>query len=172
MDLEEIILEKPKKAPFKKGIWNTTINVRDFVLKNIIPYYGTDEFLVGPSKRTNKLWEICKEFTKVERENNGVHSVDTETISGIANFKAGYIDQENEVIVGLQTDKLLKRAMKPFGGYKVVEKALEEHGFKPSDEINTLFSKYVKTHNDGVFDAYNSEIKLFRSLGFLTGLPD
>ena len=172
MDLEEIILEKPKKAPFKKGIWNTTINVRDFVLKNIIPYYGTDEFLVGPSKRTNKLWEICKAFTKVERENNGVHSVDTETISGIANFKAGYIDQENEVIVGLQTDKLLKRAMKPFGGYKVVEKALEEHGFKPSDEINTLFSKYVKTHNDGVFDAYNSEIKLFRSLGFLTGLPD
>lgn len=172
MDLEEIILEKPKKTTFKKGLWNTTINVRDFVVKNIIPYYGTDDFLVGPSKRTKKLWEICKIHTQIERQNNGVHSVDTETISGIANFKAGYIDQENEVIVGLQTDSLLKRAMKPFGGYKVVQKALEEHGLQPSDEINTLFTKYVKTHNDGVFDAYNSEIKEFRSLGFLTGLPD
>ncbi|WP_445748604.1 formate C-acetyltransferase [Polaribacter sp.] len=172
MDLEEIILEKPKKATFKNGIWNTTINVRDFIIQNINPYYGNDEFLEGPSKRTNKLWNICKKFTKEERDRNGVHSVDTETISGIANFKAGYIDAENEVIVGLQTDVLLKRAMKPFGGYKVVEKALEEHGFKPSDEINTLFSKYVKTHNDGVFDVYNSEIKKLRSLGFLTGLPD
>lgn len=172
MDLEEIILEKPKKATFKNGIWNTTINVRDFIIQNINPYYGNDEFLEGPSKRTNKLWNICKKFTKEERDRNGVHSVDTETISGIANFKAGYIDPENEVIVGLQTDVLLKRAMKPFGGYKVVEKALEEHGFKPSDEINTLFSKYVKTHNDGVFDVYNSEIKKLRSLGFLTGLPD
>ena len=172
MDLEEIILEKPKKAMFKKGIWNTTINVRDFIIQNINPYYGNDEFLEGPSKRTNKLWNICKKFTKEERDRNGVHSVDTETISGIANFKAGYIDPENEVIVGLQTDVLLKRAMKPFGGYKVVEKALEEHGFKPSDEINTLFSKYVKTHNDGVFDVYNSKIKKLRSLGFLTGLPD
>lgn len=174
MDFEEIVLEntKDKKGNFKKGIWNTTINVRDFVVNNIFPYHGSDEFLVGPSKRTNKLWEICKEYTKTERQNNGVHSVDTETISGIASFKAGYIDEENEVIVGLQTDALLKRAMKPFGGYKVVQKALEEHGLQPSEAIDTLFTKYVKTHNDGVFDAYNSEIKVFRNLGFLTGLPD
>lgn len=174
MDFEEIVLEntKDKKGNFKKGIWNTTINVRDFVVNNIFPYHGSDEFLVGPSKRTNKLWEICKEYTKIERQNNGVHSVDTETISGIASFKAGYIDEENEVIVGLQTDALLKRAMKPFGGYKVVQKALEEHGLQPSEAIDTLFTKYVKTHNDGVFDAYNSEIKVFRNLGFLTGLPD
>ncbi|PQJ75285.1 formate C-acetyltransferase [Polaribacter gangjinensis] len=172
MVLEELVAIQTDKKNFKKGIWNTKINVRDFIVQNINPYFGNDEFLEGPSKRTNILWTICKKFTKEERERNGVHSVDTETISGIANFKAGYIDPENEVIVGLQTDVLLKRAMKPFGGYKVVQKALEEQGLQPSEEINTLFSKYVKTHNDGVFDVYNSEIKKLRSLGFLTGLPD
>ncbi|UAM97461.1 formate C-acetyltransferase [Polaribacter litorisediminis] len=172
MEVQEIILEKPQKAAFKKGVWNTSINVRDFVVKNIISYYGDDQFLTGISKKTQKLWEACKKETEIERKNGGVHSVDTETISGVSSFKAGYIDKENEVIVGLQTDALLKRAMKPFGGYKVVQKALEEQGVKPSEDINTLFTKYVKTHNDGVFAAYNAEIKKFRSLGFLTGLPD
>ncbi len=172
MELEEITLEKPQKKNFNEGVWNTSINVRDFVFKNITPYYGDDTFLVGPTQKTQKLWEVCKEGMQQERQNNGVHSVDTETISGVANFGAGYIDKENEVIVGLQTDGLLKRAMKPFGGYKVVQKALEEHGLKPSEDINELFTKYVKTHNDGVFDAYNAEIRKFRSLGFLTGLPD
>lgn len=170
MQLEEITLEKQKE--FQQGLWNTSINVRNFVFKNITPYYGDDSFLVGPSQKTQKLWEACKEGMQQERENDGVHSIDTETISGVANFGAGYIDKENEVIVGLQTDGLLKRAMKPFGGYKVVQKALQEHGLKPSEEINELFTKYVKTHNDGVFDAYNAEIRKFRSLGFLTGLPD
>jgi len=172
MELEEIILEKSQGNNFQKGIWNTKINVRDFVFKNITPYYGDDTFLVGPTQKTQKLWEVCKEGMEQERKHNGVHSIDTETISGVASFGAGYIDKENEVIVGLQTDGLLKRAMKPFGGYKVVQKALEEHGLKPSEEINELFTKYVKTHNDGVFDAYNAEIRKFRSLGFLTGLPD
>ncbi|WP_439127834.1 formate C-acetyltransferase [Polaribacter sp.] len=172
METQELVLEKPKVKGFKKGIWNTTINVRDFILKNIVSYYGDDTFLVGPSNKTQKLWDVCKEATKIERNRGGVHSVDTDTISGIANFKAGYIDKENEVIVGLQTDALLKRAMKPFGGYKVVQKALKEQGLEPSEDINTLFTKYVKTHNDGVFSAYNAEIKKFRSLGFLTGLPD
>ncbi|WP_111708575.1 formate C-acetyltransferase [Lutibacter citreus] len=157
---------------FKKGIWNDVINLRDFVTNNITPYYGTHDFLVGPSEKTKKLWEICKEATQEERNNNGVRSVDTETISGVSSFKAGYIDQENEVIVGLQTDELLKRAMKPFGGFKVVQKALSEHGLEPNKDITALFTKYVKTHNDGVFDAYTAEIKKFRSLGFLTGLPD
>ncbi|MCL7761926.1 formate C-acetyltransferase [Polaribacter sp. Z014] len=172
MQIEELIIERPTTAEFKKGVWNTSINVRDFVIKNIVSYYGDDKFLVGISNKTQKLWEVCKKETEVERKNGGVHSVDTETISGVMNFAAGYIDKENEVIVGLQTDTLLKRAMKPFGGYKVVQKALEEQGLKPSEDINTLFSKYVKTHNDGVFSAYNAEIKKFRSLGFLTGLPD
>ncbi|HMQ43621.1 MAG TPA: pyruvate formate lyase family protein, partial [Mariniflexile sp.] len=157
---------------FKSGIWTEKVNVRNFVSLNITPYYGTGEFLVGPSEKTQKLWDICKAATKAERKNNGVLSIDTETVSTISAFDAGYIDKENEVIVGLQTDALLKRTMKPFGGFKVVQKALSDHGLKPNDALTELFSKYVKTHNDGVFDAYTSEIKKFRSLGFLTGLPD
>lgn len=161
-----------KTLNFKTGVWNEAINLRDFVANNIIPYHGTHDFLVGPSEKTLKLWDICKEATKKERKNNGVLSVDTEIISTVNAFDAGYIDKENEVIVGLQTDELLKRTMKPFGGFKVVQKALSEHGVKPNDALTDLFTKYVKTHNDGVFDAYTSEIKKFRSLGFLTGLPD
>ena len=157
----ESILEKQKVEGFNKGVWNTSINVRDFVIKNLISYYGDDQFLVGPSKKTQRLWDVCKGETEVERINNGVHSVDTETISAVASFKSGYIDKENEVIVGLQTDQLLKRAMKPFGGYKVVQKALQEQGFAPSEEINRLFTNSVKTHYDGVFDAYTEEIKKF-----------
>ncbi|WP_066217855.1 formate C-acetyltransferase [Formosa haliotis] len=172
MKVAELEKESLSTEGFQNGDWNTSVNVRDFVYRNITPYHGTHDFLIGPSERTQKLWEVCKSATQIERNNNGVHSVDTDTVSGIANFEAGYIDKENEVIVGLQTDGLLKRAMKPFGGYKVVQKALEEHGLKPANAVNDLFSKYVKTHNDGVFDAYNAEIRKFRSLGFLTGLPD
>jgi formate C-acetyltransferase len=154
------------------GAWTKSINVRDFVLNNVTSYYGDHSFLTGISPRTKKLWDICKEAMVDERKNNGVRAIDTETISTINAFEAGYIDKENEVIVGLQTDELLKRTMKPFGGFKVVQKALSEHGLKPNDTLTELFSKYVKTHNDGVFDAYNAEIKKYRSLGFLTGLPD
>jgi formate C-acetyltransferase len=157
---------------FKHGIWTAKVDVRNFVFNNITPYHGTSEFLVGPSEKTIKLWDVCKEATQEERQNNGVRSVDTETISTVSAFEAGYIDKENEVIVGLQTDELLKRTMKPFGGFKVVQKALSEQGVKPNEAITELFSKYVKSHNDGVFDAYTTEIKKFRSLGFLTGLPD
>ncbi|GAA3614307.1 formate C-acetyltransferase [Flavivirga amylovorans] len=157
---------------FNYGIWTEKVNVRDFVINNITPYHGTSEFLVGPSEKTQKLWDVCKDATKEERQNNGVRSVDTETVSTVSAFDAGYIDRDNEVIVGLQTDELLKRTMKPFGGFKVVQKALEEQGVKPNENLTELFSKYVKTHNDGVFDAYNAEIKKYRSLGFLTGLPD
>ncbi|WNH13218.1 formate C-acetyltransferase [Thalassobellus suaedae] len=157
---------------FKSGLWTKQVDVRDFVINNITPYSGDDQFLVGPSVKTEKLWDICKSATQKEQKNNGVLSVDTETISTINAFSAGYIDRENEVIVGLQTDELLKRTMKPFGGFKVVQKALSEHGVKPNDALTDLFTKFVKTHNDGVFDAYTTEIKKFRSLGFLTGLPD
>nr|WP_317164449.1 formate C-acetyltransferase [Oceanihabitans sp. IOP_32] len=157
---------------FRNGIWTETVNVRDFVINNITPYHGTHEFLVGPSNKTQKLWDICKSATQEERQNNGVRCVDTKTISTVSAFSAGYIDKANEVIVGLQTDELLKRTMKPFGGFKVVQKALSEQGVAPDETITELFSKYVKTHNDGVFDAYNTEILKFRSLGFLTGLPD
>ena len=160
------------KEQIKEGVWTKEVNVRDFVLNNIRPYYGTADFLVGPSTKTKKLWEICKQAMQIERENNGVLAVDTETISSISAFDAGYIDKENEVIVGLQTDELLKRTMKPFGGFKVVQKALQEQGLAPNTKLTELFSKHVKTHNDGVFSAYTPEIKKYRSLGILTGLPD
>ncbi len=157
---------------FVKGNWNTAIDVRDFVRKNINPYTGTHDFLKGPTDRTKKLWNICLDALNEERANNGMRGVDTNTVSTVNAFPAGYIDKDNEAIVGLQSDALLKRAMKPYGGFKVVQKALSEHGLKPSDTITEAFGKYTKTHNDGVFDAYTEEIRKFRSLGFLTGLPD
>ncbi|AHW58587.1 formate C-acetyltransferase [Draconibacterium orientale] len=157
---------------FKTGRWCKVIEVKDFVTLNITPYTGDHKFLEGPTARTSKLWDICKEALKEERQNNGLRDVDVNVVSGLTAFEAGYIDKESEVIVGLQTDKLLKRAMKPYGGYNVVKKALSEHGLKPNPIIHESFSKYTKTHNDGVFDAYTDEIRKFRSLGFLTGLPD
>ncbi len=156
---------------FTSGTWNEKIDVKNFVSKNITPYHGTHHFLCGPTQATSDLWNICKTELKKERQNNHLHSVDTETISTCNAFKAGYIDKEKECIVGLQTDALLKRAMKPFGGYRVVKKALAERGYQPSNEVENVF-KYTKTHNDGVFDVYTEEIRKFRSLGFLTGLPD
>lgn len=157
---------------FKKGLWCETIEVKDFVSLNITPYTGDHHFLSGPTARTEKLWDLCKAALKEERQKNGLLSADTNVVSSMTAFPAGYISKENEVIVGLQTDELLKRAMKPFGGYAVVKKALSEHGLKPNDVIDESFSKYTKTHNDGVFDAYTEEIRKYRSLGFLTGLPD
>ena len=156
----------------KKQSWEETINVREFVVKNVTPHYGDASFLTGPTNRTSYLWELCKKALTEERQNNGVRAVDTNTISTISAFEPGYIDRDNEVIVGLQTDELLKRTMKPFGGFKVVQKALAELGLEPNEKLTELFSKYTKTHNDGVFDAYNDEIRLYRSLGILTGLPD
>jgi len=157
---------------FIGGTWTEKVNVRDFVFNNITPYYGDSDFLEGPTDRTQTLWGICKRAMKQESACDGVRGIDTDTISTIEAFNAGYIDKDLEVIVGLQTDELLKRAMKPFGGFKVVQKALAEHGLEVNPKLTELFSKYVKTHNDGVFDAYNDEIKKYRSLGILTGLPD
>lgn len=157
---------------FKIDEWNDAINVRNFVLKNITPYAGDASFLQGPTERTNKLWDICKAAMKEERDNNGVRAIDTSIVSKVSAFEPGFISKEDETIVGLQTDVLLKRAMKPYGGYKVVQKAVSEHGLEVDADVHDAFSKYVKTHNDGVFDAYTDEIRTFRSLGFLTGLPD
>lgn len=157
---------------FKEGKWNTSINVRDFVFNNVIPYDGDASFLSGATERTKKLWEICLNAIKEERANGGVRSIDTETVSSITSFDAGYINKDLELIVGLQTDELLRRAMKPYGGIKVVEKACSEYGLEVSDRVKDIFNNYAKTHNDGVFDAYTDEIRLFRSEGFLTGLPD
>ena len=157
---------------FNDGRWSRRIDVADFVYNNITPYEGDASFLKGATERTKKLWDKCLEAIEEERQNGGVRSIDAKTISTITSHAAGYIDKENELIVGLQTDELLKRAIKPFGGWKVVDKACSENGVELDPEVKKIFTHYRKTHNDGVFDAYTEEIRKYRSLGFLTGLPD
>ena len=157
---------------FTDGVWSREINVAYFVSKNIVPYTGDASFLKGPTERTRRVWNICLQALEEERRNNGVRSIDAEVISTITSHKAGYIDRDNELIVGLQTDELLRRAIKPFGGIKVVEKACLENGVELPAKVKDIFAHYRKTHNDGVFDVYTEEIRRFRSLGFLTGLPD
>jgi formate C-acetyltransferase len=156
---------------FNPGKWQNSIDVRDFVLKNVRPYNGNASFLRQPTQRTKNLWQICLDYLARERANNGVLAIDNKTISGITSHGPGYIDKDAEIIIGLQTDMLLKRAMKPFGGISVVEKACQEQGVEVAKEVKELF-RYVKSHNDGVFDVYTPEILLYRSLGILTGLPD
>ncbi len=162
---------KPNQK-FKDGLWNKEINVTSFVKANITPYEGDASFLTGPTERTKRIWSICVEAIAEESANNGVRSIDNTTISTITSHKAGYIDRENELIVGLQTDELLRRAIKPYGGINVVEKACKEMGLEVDEKVKEIFKNYRKTHNDGVFDVYTDEIRSFRSLGFITGLPD
>lgn len=157
---------------FKPGRWNHHVDVTDFVKTNITPYVGNASFLTGPTERTKAVWNKCLEALAEERANNGVRSLDPSTVSTITSFAPGYIDKNNEVIVGLQTDEVLRRAIKPFGGIKVVEKACRENGTEVDPKVKDIFTHYRKTHNDGVFDAYTEEIRSFRSLGFLTGLPN
>lgn len=157
---------------FKKGRWNEHVDVRNFVTLNVSPYDGDDRFLCQPTQRTLDLWQICKDAIQEERANNGVRSIDNKLVSTITSHGPGYIDREKELIVGLQTDALLRRAMKPYGGIAVVEKACSENGVEVDPVVKETFSKYAKTHNDGVFDVYTSEIRTYRSLGVLTGLPD
>ena len=159
-------------STFISGNWQEQIDVRDFVTKNITPYDGDDAFLQSASQRTKNMWKVCMDAIKEERANNGVRAIDNELISSITSHAAGYIDRENEIVVGLQTDMLLKRAMKPYGGISVVERACTENGVEVSPIVKEIFTKYAKTHNDGVFDVYTDEIRTFRSLGILTGLPD
>ena len=160
------------KTKFNDGRWSHRIDVADFVYSNITPYDGDASFLQGPTERTRNLWKKCIEALDEERQNGGVRAIDASTVSTITSHAAGYIDKENELIVGLQTDELLKRAIKPFGGWKVVEKACAENGIQVDPKIKKIFTHYRKTHNDGVFDVYTDEIRKYRSLGFLTGLPD
>ncbi len=159
-------------ANFNSGNWQEKINVRDFVLKNVTPYDGDASFLSNATERTKNMWNLCLDAIKEERANNGVRAIDNKIVSTITSHAAGYIDRENELIIGLQTDMLLKRAMKPYGGFSVVKRACEEQGIEVDPLVEEIFTKYAKTHNDGVFDVYTSEIRNFRSLGVLTGLPD
>ncbi|GAE03662.1 formate acetyltransferase Pfl [Clostridium botulinum B str. Osaka05] len=156
---------------FNEGLWENNINVREFIQDNYTPYYGDHTFLKDPTKKTKDLWEQCE--TLIEEEiKKGILGVDLDNISAINAFNAGYIDKENETIVGLQTDKPLKRIINPFGGIRMVKQALEAYDYKLKPEIKDIFTKYRKTHNDGVFDAYTEEMRKARSAGLLTGLPD
>ncbi len=156
---------------FREGNWTNEINVRDFIQKNYNPYEGNEEFLQEATVKTKNLFEKASDLMKLELK-KGVLDVDTKNISGINNFDAGYLDRENEIIVGFQTDAPLKRMMNPFGGIRMVETSLKEYGYGMPKELDEIFSKFRKTHNEGVFDVYTPEIRAARNVGLVTGLPD
>jgi formate C-acetyltransferase len=156
---------------FNPGKWTKEINTRDFIVKNYTPYDGDSSFLAGPTENTKKLWDRVCELMKVERQRKGVYDVSTDVISTISAHDAGYINKDLETIVGLQTDEPLKRAIMPFGGYRMVKTSLQAYDKEEDMEVANVF-KYRKTHNDGVFDAYTDEMKLARHCHIITGLPD
>lgn len=156
---------------FRPGDWLNAINVRDFIVRNVTPYTGSETFLVGPSARTKAVWAKLQPYFAEERK-RGVLAVDAQTPSTLLAHKAGYIDRDNEIIVGLQTDQPFKRAIFPFGGLRMVEAGLKAAGFEPDASVHETFTKYRKSHNDGVFDAYTPEIMNCRRSGIITGLPD
>jgi formate C-acetyltransferase len=156
----------------EKLTWENSINPTDFVRKHIVPYDGDDSFLVGPTEKTQKLWSKVKDLLKQETEHGGVLDIDTETISTVTSHQPGFIDRELETIIGIQTDSPLKRAIKPFGGIRVVEAACMENGRQVSEKVKEIFTKYRKSHNDGVFSVYTETMRKLRKTGVLTGLPD
>ena len=156
---------------FKGENWKNKIDVSDFIINNYKLYEGDDSFLVGPTEKTNKVWSKCQKLIKEELE-KGILDVDTKTVSGINNYAPGYIDKDNEVIFGLQTDAPLKRIVNPFGGTRMVKDSLKSYGYEWDKDVEEKFTQYRKTHNDGVFDAYTSDIRKARHVGLLTGLPD
>ena len=156
---------------FKKGEWSKETNLRDFIQRNYTPYNGDSDFLEGPTKDTKAIWDRCMKLIKEERK-KGILDLDTKTPSTITSHEPGYIIKEKESIVGLQTDKPLKRAIKPYGGIRMVEKAAKAYGYEVDPETSKIFYNYRKTHNDGVFSAYGSQTRQLRSLGIVTGLPD
>ena len=166
-------MEQMQKAweGFRGGDWSSQINTRDFIQKNYTPYTGDDAFLAGPTERTSCLWARVSAMIQNEVRNKTL-SVDLTRFSGIDSFEAGYIDREQEVIVGLQTDAPLKRMMNPYGGFRMVENSLRAYGLEMDPGIKAHFLEFRKTHNDGVFDAYTPEMRKVRTVGLLTGLPD
>ncbi|MBC2581825.1 pyruvate formate lyase family protein, partial [Clostridium sp. DJ247] len=156
---------------FREGKWTEEIDVRDFIQKNYSLYEGDKSFLAAPTEKTKKVWDKAEALI-IEEIKKGIIDVETNEVSGINNFKPGYIDRENETIVGFQTDAPLKRIMNPFGGFRMVEQSLEAYGFKMDEDIAKNFKKYRKTHNEGVFDAYTEGTRKARTVGLLTGLPD
>ena len=156
---------------FKGNKWKESIDVSDFIINNYTEYKGDESFLVRSTDKTNKVWDRCKELIAEELK-KGVLDVDTVNMSGIDSFEAGYIDKDNEVVVGLQTDAPLKRMINPYGGIRMVYNELDAYGYKLDPDVDKKFNEYRKTHNQGVFDAYTKEIRAARSAHLLTGLPD
>ena len=160
---------------FKKSLWQDEVNVRDFIQNNYTPFDGDESFLAGPTEATKKLWGRLQELQAEERAKGGVLDMETEVVSGINAYGPAYIDEsmkDLETVVGLQTDKPLKRAFMPYGGIKMAEQACTTYGYQPSEKLHDIFTNYVKTHNDGVFDAYTAEMKHVRHNHIITGLPD
>ena len=157
---------------FKGEEWKKNVNVRDFIQKNYTLYEGDDSFLEGPTDATNKLWAQVMDLSKQEREAGGVLDMDTKIVSTITSHEAGYLNKDLEQIVGFQTDKPFKRSLQPFGGIKMAMNACEQNGYKVDDEVVEIFTKYRKTHNQGVFDAYTPEMRKARHAAIITGLPD
>ena len=158
---------------FQKGDWQSEINVRDFIQRNYTPYEGNDSFLATTTEKTQKLWDKVLDLYKKEQASPGsVLDIDTKTVSTVSSHEAGYIEKDLEDIVGLQTDAPLKRAIMPFGGIRIVEKSCEAYGRKVDEEVEEIFHKYRKTHNDGVFSVYTPDIRAARSSHLITGLPD
>ena len=160
---------------FDGSLWKEEVNVRDFIQKNYKPYDGDEHFLAGPTDATNKLWDVLQGLQKEERAKGGVLDMDTKIVSGITAHEPGYISEDLkdlEAVVGLQTDKPLKRAFMPYGGIKMAEQACSTYGYEPDPELHKIFTEYCKTHNQGVFDAYTPEMKKARHNKIITGLPD
>ncbi|MGM9858125.1 MAG: formate C-acetyltransferase [Bacilli bacterium] len=157
---------------FTPGLWNLEINVRDFIQKNYTPYDGDDSFLVGPTEATNKLWAQVMDLTAQERAKGGVLDMDTDVVSTITSHAAGYLNKDLETIVGFQTDKPFKRSLQVYGGIRVAEKACAAYGYQIDPQLKEFYTVHRKTHNAGVFDVYNEEMRACRSSHIITGLPD
>ncbi len=155
---------------FAPGNWQREIDVRNFIQKNYTLYEGDAGFLAGPTERTKKVWSKCEALLAEELKKGGVLDVETHTISGICNFAPGYIDKDNEVIVGLQTDAPLKRMVNLYGGVRMAKQSLEAYGYTLDPDIERHFCEYRKTHNEGVFDAYPKRVRAARHAGLLTGI--
>ena len=167
----EDLADSSAYTDFACGKWQEEIDVRDFIQRNYTLYEGDCSFLEDATEATNELWQECCELLKKERE-QGVLDMDTKVVSTIVSHDAGYINKPLERIVGLQTDAPLKRSLQPFGGIKMAQKSCESYGYKVSQEVEEIFTKYRKTHNQGVFDVYTPEMKRARHAAILTGLPD
>ena len=164
-------MEQKAWQGFRSGAWQQEINVRDFIQENYTPYSGDETFLKKATQRTEKMKEKVEALFREERERGGVRTIDTETVMSLLTYGPGYIDRDEEIIVGLQTDEPLKRGVNPFGGIKMTRKACEAYGCKLSEKVEEEF-RFRTTHNDGVFRIYNEDIRAARHCGIITGLPD